>query len=40
MGSVILAMILAFGLIYMAVVNEEREIAQQAARIKKRDMSF
>ncbi len=40
MSSVILAMVLAFGLIYMAVVNEERQIAEQAARARKRDMSY
>jgi hypothetical protein len=39
MTSVICAMVLAFGLIYMAVFCEEREI-QEAARVRKRDMSF
>jgi len=40
MLSVIIAIVLAFGLISMAVVSEERKIEQQAARIRKRDMSF
>ena len=40
MSSVVLAMIVAFAFIYMAVVNEERQIAEQAARTRKRDMHY
>ncbi len=39
MSSVVLAMIVAFAFIYMAVTREEREIAHEAARAEKRDMS-
>jgi len=41
MSSIILAVVLAFGFIYMTVGSEERKIAQQAAnRGRKRDMSY
>jgi hypothetical protein len=40
MSSVILAVVLAFAFIYMTVGAEERKIAQEAARMRKRDMSY
>jgi preprotein translocase subunit SecY len=40
MSSVVLAMIVAFTFIYMAIASEERQIAEQAERIRKRDMSY
>ncbi len=40
MGSVILAIVFAFAFIYMTVGSEERKIAQEAARVRKRDMSY
>ena len=40
LSSIILAIVVAFTFIYLAVSNEEREIARQEARVRKRDMSF
>lgn len=40
MSSVVLAMIVAFAFIYMAVVNEEHQIAEESADSRKRDMSY
>jgi hypothetical protein len=40
MTSVLFAIVLAFGLIYMAVVNEERQIQQQAAKARKHEPIF
>jgi hypothetical protein len=40
MTSVLFAIVLAFGLIYMAVVNEERQIQEHAAKSRKREPMF
>jgi preprotein translocase subunit SecY len=40
MSAVVLAMIVAFTFIYMAVVHEERQIAEESAHARKRDMSY